>query len=70
MATKEEVQLLPGSRLLRIAAAAQRLEMKEAGVRGWILRRKIAVVKLSPRAIRIPESEIERIIRERTIPAR
>jgi hypothetical protein len=43
--------------------------MKPATIRVWIAKRKLAHVKLS-RAVRIPEAEIERMIRENTIPAR
>ena len=39
-------------------------------VRAWILHRKITVVRLGGRAIRIPKSELDRLIREGTVPAR
>jgi excisionase family DNA binding protein len=41
-----------------------------ATVRAWILRRKITVVRLGGRSIRIPKSELERLIKEGTVPAR
>jgi excisionase family DNA binding protein len=43
--------------------------IKEPTWRAWILRRKIAVVRLG-RSVRIPEEEILRLIREGTTPAR
>lgn len=55
--------------MLSIAEAARRLGLKEGTVRLWISRRKIAHVKLG-RAVRVPQEEIERLIRENTIPAR
>ena len=52
-----------------VQKAAERLGLKPSTVRTWILHRKISYVKIG-RAVRIPEQEIERIIRENTIPAR
>ncbi len=43
---------------------------RPATVRAWILHRKITVVRLGGRAIRIPKSELDRLIREGTVPAR
>jgi predicted DNA-binding transcriptional regulator AlpA len=57
-------------KLLRCNEVADALALKPATIRRWILGRKIAVVRVSPRAVRVPFSEIERIIRERTVPAR
>lgn len=55
--------------MLRVAQAAERLGLKEATIRAWLSRRKLAHVKLG-RAVRIPEAEVERLIRENLIPAR
>lgn len=58
------------SKLLRCNEAADALALKPATIRRWILSRKIAVVRISPRAVRIPASEVERIIKAGTLPAR
>ena len=58
-----------GQRLLRVSEAAEFLAVKESTVRAWLLRRKIGKVRVGARAVRIPASEIERIIAEGTIPA-
>jgi len=55
--------------MLTVAQAADRLGMKPATIRLWIAKRKLAHVKLS-RAVRVPEAEVDRMIRENTIPAR
>ncbi len=54
--------------LLTVPQAAERLGLRPATVRSWILFRKIERVRLSPRAVRIAESELSRIIAERTVP--
>lgn len=55
--------------LLTVPQAAERLGMKVPTIRLWIAKRKLAHVKLS-RSVRVPESEIDRLIRENLIPAR
>lgn len=55
--------------MLSVEEAAQELGLKPSTIRAWILRRRITYVKLN-RAVRIPRAEVERIIREGTIPAR
>ncbi len=55
--------------MLTVAEVAKHLGLKEGTVRLWISRRKIAHVKLG-RAVRVPQEEIERLIRENTVPAR
>ena len=55
--------------MLSVEEAAQELGLKPSTIRAWILRRRITYVKLN-RAVRIPRVEVERIIREGTIPAR
>jgi excisionase family DNA binding protein len=54
--------------LLSIEDAARRLGLKPVTLRMWASRRKIARCKIG-RAVRIPESEIERIIASSLIPA-
>jgi excisionase family DNA binding protein len=51
------------------AEAAEELNLKEATIRVWVARRKLASVKLG-RAVRIPSEAIEELIRLNTIPAR
>ena len=53
---------------LTVVAAAARLGLQPVTLRAWASRRKISFHKLG-RAIRIPESEVERILRESLIPA-
>jgi excisionase family DNA binding protein len=55
--------------MLSVEEAAQELGLKESTIRAWILRRRITYVKLN-RAVRIPRAEVERLIREGTIPSR
>ncbi len=54
-------------KLLTIEQAAERLGMKPVTVRMWAATRKIARCKIG-RAVRIPESEIERLIAASLIP--
>ncbi len=56
--------------LLRVEEFAALLNIKPATVRAWLLRRAIASVRISKRAIRIPASEVDRLVAEGTIPAR
>jgi excisionase family DNA binding protein len=55
--------------LLRIAAFCEALEIKEATARKWVQERRVASVKVGSRAVRIPRSEVGRIIREGFRPA-
>ncbi|MBX3349671.1 MAG: helix-turn-helix domain-containing protein [Nitrospira sp.] len=50
-------------RLLTVVEAATRLGLKEATIRRRILERKIAYCKVG-RAVRLPQEEIERMIKE------
>ena len=56
--------------LLNVEQAAEQLGLKVATMRSWILRRKISYAKVGGKSVRIPEEEIQRIIREGTVPAR
>jgi excisionase family DNA binding protein len=56
--------------MLSVAEAAQNLGLRPTTIRAWLLRRKIACVRLSARCVRIPRAEIERVIRDGTVPAR
>ncbi|MCI0721555.1 MAG: helix-turn-helix domain-containing protein [Acidobacteria bacterium] len=55
--------------LLTINQTAEALNISPATVRAWRLRGKITIVKIG-RAVRIPRSEIKRIIRQGLQPAR
>lgn len=46
-----------------VPEAAERLAMRERTIRQWILLRKIDYIKIGG-AVRIPDSEIKRIIQE------
>jgi excisionase family DNA binding protein len=48
--------------LLSVRQVAERLGVTEAAVRRWLLERRIASVKVGRRLIRIPSSEIGRIV--------
>ena len=50
------------TQLITIREAANRLGLKESTIRKYILKRQIAYVKLSVRAVRIPIEELERIL--------
>ncbi len=56
------------SKLLAVDEAAERLGVRPATIRSWILRReKLEVVKVG-RLVRITEKSIERFIDDNTIP--
>ena len=50
------------TKLITIREAAERLGLKESTIRKYILKRQIAYVKPSVRAVRIPIEESERIL--------
>ncbi len=50
------------TQLITIREAANRLGLKESTIRKYILKRQIAYVKPSLRAVRIPIEELERIL--------
>jgi len=55
-------------RLLTIFEAADRLGMRPVTLRSWANKRKIGHVKIN-RALRIPESEVVKIIERGFVPA-
>lgn len=55
-------------RLLTVTEAAEKTGLSPATWRAWILRRKVQIVRLG-RAVRVPEDEILRLVREGTVPA-
>ena len=54
--------MVPSTKLISIREAANRLGLKESTIRKYILKRQIAYVKPSVRAVRIPIEELERIL--------
>ena len=54
--------MVPSAKLITIREAANRLGLKESTIRKAILKRQIAYVKPSVRAVRIPIEELERIL--------
>ena len=54
--------MVPSTELITIREAANRLGLKESTIRKYILKRQIAYVKPSVRAVRIPIEELERIL--------
>ena len=61
-----------GSRgkLLTVQQVAERLNLKPVTVRFWIARRELSAIHLGKRALRIPESEIEKLVERGFVPAR
>lgn len=57
-------------RLLTVEQAAEALALKPSTIRAWILYRRLAVVRPGGRSVRVPVSEVERIITEGLTPAR
>lgn len=57
-------------RLLAVPEVSEKLGIKPSTVRAWILRRRLAFVRVGTRAVRIPASEVERIISSGYVPAR
>jgi excisionase family DNA binding protein len=51
-------------RLLTVPVVAERLGLKESTIRRMILERRIDVVRPSTRAVRIPESAVDRIVQQ------
>lgn len=58
------------TKLLTVEEAAAALSVKVATIRAWLLARRLAKVRVGRRAVRVPLTEVERIIAEGTIPAR
>ena len=61
--------MVPSTKLITIREAAIRLGLKESTIRKYILKRQIAYVKPSVRAVRIPIEELERILSNGLRPA-
>ncbi len=59
---------MPVAKLLKVPEAAAMLALSQKTVWQWIGERRIGVVRLG-RAVRVPLSEIERLMEEGTTPA-
>jgi excisionase family DNA binding protein len=59
---------MPAVKLLKVPEAAKMLALSQKTVWQWIGERRIGVVRLG-RAVRVPLSEIERLMQEGTTPA-
>jgi len=55
--------------MLTVRETAERLGLRECTIRAWLAARKLSFVRLG-RAVRIPESEVSRLIETNTVPRR
>jgi excisionase family DNA binding protein len=60
---------MPTEKLLKVPEAAEILALSQKTVWQWIGERRIGVVRLG-RAVRVPVSEIERLMQQGATPAR
>jgi excisionase family DNA binding protein len=63
---------MPGyesDKLLTGAQVAEMLGLKPVTIRQWIAKRKLGSVRVGDRAIRIPASEVEKLIERGFVPA-
>jgi excisionase family DNA binding protein len=56
-------------KLLTGAQVAEMLSLKPVTIRQWIAKRKLASVKVGDRAVRIPASEVAKLIERGFVPA-
>jgi len=56
--------------LLTVPQAAERLGVTESAIRRWLLERRITSIKVGRRLVRIPASEIQRLVEAGLRPAR
>lgn len=56
-------------RLLTVPEAADRLRLQPCTVRKWIFERRLAYVRVGRRAVRIRESDLEKLTHENYTPA-
>jgi excisionase family DNA binding protein len=57
------------SKLLTVAEAAEKLSLKPKTLRAWIGQKRITVVRPGGWTVRIPETEVDRIIEEGSVNA-
>lgn len=55
--------------LLRINEVAELLTLRPVTVRAWLARRKLSFVRIG-RSIRIPRTEVDRVLTEGAVPRR
>ena len=68
-ATVEEKATRMNAKPLTVREAAQALNLAEPTVRAWLAQRRLGFIQLG-RAIRIPASEIDRLLSQGAVPAR
>lgn len=51
-------------KLLRVNEVAERLALRETTVRSWLADGRLPRIKIGPKAVRIPEEAVEKIIRQ------
>jgi len=56
------------ARLLKVPEAAEMLALSQKTIWQWIGERRIGVIRLG-RAVRVPQSEVDRLMEEGTTPA-
>jgi predicted site-specific integrase-resolvase len=56
--------------LLELETAAHHFGISVSLLRVWVAKRKIGIVRISPNHIRVPTSEVNRIIAAGRVPAR
>ncbi len=60
---------MTGDKPLTVRETAEALNLSQATIRAWLARRKLGYLRLG-RAVRIPTSEIRRLVDEGTVPPR
>ena len=61
--------MMTSDQLLTVRQVAERLGLKESTIRRMILQRRIDTVRPALRAVRVPESAVQRIVQEGFRPA-
>jgi len=56
--------------LLTVDETARRLGFRPVTIRKWIAERRLQVVRVGARSVRIPESELTRLVDAGRVPAR
>ncbi len=60
---------MQSEQLLRIPEVAEQLTLRPVTIRAWLVRRKLAYLRIG-RSIRIPRSEVDRVLSEGMVPRR
>ena len=68
MQVEEGKRQMPAIKLLKVPEAAEILALSQKTLWQWVGERRIGVVRLG-RAVRIPMSEIDRLLQEGSTPA-